>query len=320
MLMALVTRVGMERNRLLLISVMIAATVAPLAPRPSSASPQPSAPAAVHDTTFWRAIIQRDYAPPDGASVGQLSGELSALLGSPDPEQRDGIAYTILTAWIYRQRSLGPDAVRPLVAGWLGNLKTDIGTTGTDAVLRRSFSALMLSVVIARDNADPFLAPREFRRIFDDALEYLRTEQDVRGYDPRLGWMHSAAHTADLLKFLARSAQVTKDDQRAMLEAIAGKMRTAPAVFVYGEDERMARALLSLVNRADFDQEGFRSWLMRTRPVNPATVLPDPAVLRGNQNVKNLFAKLEVLLSLDGSAPAIEAARTEVRAALKDLY
>jgi hypothetical protein len=178
----------------------------------------------------------------------------------------------------------------------------------------------MLSVVIARDNADPFLQAREFRRVFDEALEYLRKEQDVRGYDPRLGWMHSAAHTADLLKFLARSAQVTKDDQRAMLDAIAEKMRTAPAVFTYGEDERMARAVLSIVNRADFDQEGFRSWLMRTRPVEPAAVLPDPAVLRGNQNVKNLFAKLEVLLSLDGSSPAIQAARIEVRAVLKDLF
>jgi hypothetical protein len=49
-------------------------------------------------------------------------------------------------------------------------------------------------------------------------------------------------------------------------------------------------------------------------------VLPDPAVLRGNQNVKNFFAKLEVLLSLEGSSPAIQAARTDVRAVLKDLY
>ena len=49
-------------------------------------------------------------------------------------------------------------------------------------------------------------------------------------------------------------------------------------------------------------------------------MLPDPAILRGNQNVKNLFTKLEVLLSLDGSSPAIQSARTEVRAVLKDLY
>jgi hypothetical protein len=306
-------------NTLLLIGLAIAPTAAPSVSRTVSASRQP-APRAAHDATFWHAIIQRGYAPPDGVEAGQLCDELSALLGSPDPEQRDGIAYSILTAWIYRKRTLGPDALRPLVAGWLSNLTIDIGTTGTDAVLRRSFSALMLSVVIARDNAAPFLQAREFRTIFDDALEYLRKEQDVRGYDPRLGWMHSAAHTADLLKFLGRSAQITKEDQRAIRDAIAEKMRSAPAVFVNGEDERMARAVLSLVNREDFDLEGFRSWLTRTRPVDPAAVLPDPAVLRGNQNVKNLFAKLEVLLSLDGSSPGVQAARTEVRAVLKDLF
>jgi hypothetical protein len=114
-------------NRLLLVSVTIAPTVAALAPRTASASRQPSAPAAVHDTAFWHAIIQRDYAPPEGVAAGQLSDELSALLGSPDPEQRDGIAYTILTAWIYRQRSLGPDAVRPLVADGSATSKSTSG-------------------------------------------------------------------------------------------------------------------------------------------------------------------------------------------------
>jgi len=105
----------------------------------------------------------------------------------------------------------------------------------------------MLSVVVARDNAAPFLEKSEFRELLIAAIEYLGAEQDVRGYDPRVGWMHSAAHTADLLKFLARSRYLDREDQTRLLEAITGKLRTAAIVFAFGEDERLARGLLSLV-------------------------------------------------------------------------
>jgi hypothetical protein len=292
-------------------------------PRTPVAQPSPpgGAPRESHDKAYWRGIIQRGYAPPEGAAAGTLAAELSIFLGSPDPELRDEIAYSILTSWIYQKRLLDPEALRPLVAEWRTNLTTGIGTTGTDAVIRRSFSALMLSVIAARDNADPFLQPAEFRQLLESAVGYLGTEQDVRGYDPRVGWMHSAAHTADFLKFLGRSAQITPADQRTILEAVAQKMRAAPVVFTYGEDERMARAILSIVNRSDFDQDGFKRWLAATRPVAPTSALPDPAALQGNQNVKNLFAKLEVLLALDSVGSSnIQAARVLLRATLKDLF
>ena len=142
----------------------------------------------------------------------------------------------------------------------------------------------------------------------------------VRGYDPQKGWMHSAAHTADLLKFLARSKHFTVADQHAVLDAIGRKLREAPVVFTHGEDERFARAILSIVNRSDFDRTAFKSWTTQAKPPR----LPEkftPAQLSGAQNSKNLLAKLLVLLTADAQpSEAVQFARDSVRAALEGAF
>jgi hypothetical protein len=297
----------------------------------SAHAPQPSRPEQVaptrgpippaHSREFWQSLITRDFTPPAGASIPDLSSELSGLLGSPDPELRDEIAYTVFVSWIYQKRLIAPDTLLALTDQWVSNLQYEIGTPTSDAVFRRSFSALALSVVLARDNEAPVLDPRTFRRVFSAALEYLRSEQDLRGYDPVKGWVHSSAHTADLLKFLGRSRYLEAGDQRAILDGVATKMAAATVVFTHGEDERFARAVLSLINRPDADREAFRAWLTQIRPKRLTAPLPTVEELRGSQNVKNLLSKLEVVLSVDPKAPdGAKAVLEDVRKALAGLF
>jgi len=273
-----------------------------------------------HPPDFWRSIAQHEYAPPPGSDLPALVSELEGFLASPDPELRDEIGYATLAAWIYQKRLVEPPLLRALTDDLLRNLTQGIGDRESDGVFRRSFSALTLSVVVARDNAAPVLGADEFRRVEAAALAYLAGERDLRGYDPQKGWMHSAAHTADLLKFVARSRFLEPAEQPRLLDAMARKLATAPTVFTHGEDERFARAILSIVNRADFDGAAFQAWTSRVRPSRPGAK-PSPAELAGAQNVKNALSKLEVLLSIDPqpSGPAA-AARDAVRAALKDLF
>jgi hypothetical protein len=272
-----------------------------------------------HPPEFWRAIVKADFAPPSGADVPALAAELGDLLASPDPELRDEIAYSTLASWIYQRKILDAAALRPLTGSLIRNLRADVGSVDTDAVFRRSFSALTLSVVVARDNGDPVLDEAAHHELLDAALTYLDAEKDVRGHDESKGWIHSAAHTADLLKFLARSRFVSASDQARILTAIARKLNDSP-VFTYGEDERFARAALSIVNRKDFDGNAFVAWTARSKPARvPAR--PSARQLRGAQNVKNFLSKLEVLLSLDSQQQdSTRIARDSVRAALKDLY
>jgi Protein of unknown function (DUF2785) len=273
-----------------------------------------------HSVAFWRQIVNDKYTIPPGSDVTALTNELLEMLASPDAELRDDIAAATLATWIYQTREIDADALRPVVGRLLENLTDGVGERGTNRIFKRSFSALTLSVVVARDNAAPFLTSDEWRRIEHAALGYLRAEQDLRGYDPEHGWMHSAAHTADLLKFIARSRFLDRADQRSVLEGIADKLKAATTVLTHGEDERFARAVLSIVNRADFDRDAFAAWTSETKPPR-LTARPSAADLIGGQNEKNLLAKLDVLLDADPQpSDAVQAAHASVRSALKDLY
>ena len=280
-----------------------------------AATPQPS-----HSVDFWRQLVKDKYTVAPGSDVAALTSELLEMLASPDPERRDEIAYSTLATWIYQTRAIDADALRPVVSRLLENLTDGIGERGTDRIFKRSFSALTLSVVVARDNAAPFLAPEEFRRVKDAGLAYLEAEQDLRGYDAERGWMHSAAHTADLLKFIARSRFLDRADQRRVLAAITHKLKAATTVFTHGEDERFARAVLSIINRTDFDRDAFAAWISETKPARPSA-RPSAADLIGAQNEKNLLAKLEVLLDGDAQpSDAVQWAHSSVRTALQDLF
>jgi hypothetical protein len=259
-----------------------------------------TAAAAQHPRAFWREIVRTGYKVPAGESPAALLRELSGYLGSPDPEMRDELSAAITEEWIYQQKLLTPSELRELLARWSANLKVGLGESGTDSVLLRSFSALDLSFVAARDNERPFLTAAESAALLTAALDYLDGERDVRGYDPQKSWMHSAAHTGDLLKFLGRGRHLKPADPERIVAAIGRKMESPGAVFTYDEDERLAAAVASLVRREDFDTAPLFARLDRV--VKDAKTLfsgrLDPRRFAAIENWKHLLRSLHVQLAL----------------------
>jgi hypothetical protein len=156
----------------------------------------------------------------------------------------------------------------------------------------------MLSVVTALDNEAPYLDKAAFDGLLDAGLTYLRDERDTRGFDASNGWMHSVAHTADLLKFLGRSRHLGESEQAEILTAIAGKLTQLDRVLVHGEDERLARAVLSIVARPDVDIQAFQTFLSALEPLR-IDAFPAPAELAVNQNRKHLAVSLYAVLNTD---------------------
>ena len=284
------------------------------------ASPAPSVAPPPHPPAFWRGIVERGFAVPEGESAAALLGELSGHLGSPDPELRDTFAYGIAAAWIYRDRRLSPEELRGLLARWTANLKEGVGETGSDRVLLRSFSALELSILAGTDNRDSFLTPEEHAGLLDAALAYLGAERDLRGFEPRVGWIHATAHTADVLKFLGRSAKLAPGGAARIAGAVEAKLAGAGSPFVWGEDERLARALLSLVRRADFDPAPFAAWLDRLQAAQAAlwrAPALDPAAYVALDNQKQALRALAVMLAAEAEpSPAAAAWRQKLIATL----
>ena len=291
---------------------VFAAAILILSGTATSAAPQ-SAPN--HDRAFWRAIQTNHYAVPEGESAVALAHDLSGYLGSPDPELRDDLAYSILDVWIIERPQLSRQELIPFEEEWSTNLRIGIGESGTDTVLKRSFSALMLASIAQRDLNTQFLGDTRYHALLNDAISYLTSERDLRGYDATIGWIHATAHTADLLKALAENDLLTKADQHAILTAIAQRLATAPTVYSYGEQDRLALAVRAIVTRRDFDSEYFNKWLAslndadgkvwKEKPLTPAT-------LAAYQNRTYMLEALIARMSTESLNPTATAAQAKV--------
>lgn len=269
----------------------------------------------------WVALAQNGFAVPAGETPYGLLVQMDALLASPDPVLRDEVAYSAAAAWVVSKRLVGPDDLRRLITLWSGNLDDGLGTSGDDRVLRRSFSALCLSLIAAREAATPFLTAAEVEALNARLLDYFARERDTRGFVAGRGWIHSAAHTADAFKFLARGSHWTPAHTARLLDAMALKLDAVDTVFVWGEPERLGAALHAAVRRPDGDAAAFEAWT--TRWVERHTALwaggpnIDPARFAVVENAKQTLRALVAQLAMEASpTPTGESARRAALAAL----
>jgi hypothetical protein len=215
---------------------------------------------AEHDATFWKQIKDNNCALPPNESADKLSLEIADLAASANPVLRDEYGYEIFATWIYRQQLLSSDQLEAVRRKLLTEMVFHLGDSDNDTVFRRSFSALYMSVLAAQDLQKPFLSPAAFTETLDTALRCYAAEKDLRGYVPGKGWAHATAHVADLLKFLSRNPKLAIENQKRIVDAIAQRCRTISSPFAWGEDARMAAALLSVVDRKDFEPSIFNDW------------------------------------------------------------
>ncbi|MBI5959222.1 MAG: DUF2785 domain-containing protein [Chloroflexi bacterium] len=271
---------------------------------------------------FWQAIIDSDYAIPQGYSVGGLTPELVSYLGSTDPDLRDEIAYSVMSRWVINGLYTPAD-LRLLIDTFAANLTRGIGEMDTDTVFLRSFSVLMLAASVYYDNhKQPYLNEQEVRSLFEQTLAYFSAEKDVRGFVPGKGWAHSCAHTADLLDEFALHRFMTAADLDRILNAFADKvMAQSGVIYLYSEDDRMSFAALSALKRERLTREQVAAWFNRmgglVERLGRANIFADPALLSAYHNTKNFLRSLTLRLENADLPEAVRLLATDGRAALK---
>jgi hypothetical protein len=215
------------------------------------------------------------------------------------------VAFSAAERWIVRDGRVAPDEMRRLLELWTANLQDGLDTPGDDRIFKRSFSALCLSLIAARDLTAPFLEAGEVAAFFDRTLDYFNRERDLRGFDPVRGWMHSPAHTSDTLKFLARSPKLPAGSDARLLEAVQRKIEAADTVFTWGENDRMALALQSSVRRADAVPATLDAWLARWLEEYKALWAKGPQVdprrFARVENARQVMRSLHAALSMEAS-------------------
>lgn len=284
------------------------------------ASPAAGPPPA-RDRSFWTSLAAKDFAVPEGESPGALALEVAGLLASPDPALRDGVGYEALARWVWRDGLVPPADLERLRRRLQEALKTGLGETSADSAYGRSFSAIGLSILAAADLKTPWMTQEAFDDLLAAAVAYLLAEKDVRGFVPGGGWVHATAHTADLLKFLARSPRLTTSGQSRIVAAVSSRLSTAGVVFTWGEDERLAQALLSVARRKNLDPKPFEVWLAALSAENTALWKNgpsiDPAAFVRVRAQKQALVHLAALLAREEAPP--EALRKALNEALAKL-
>lgn len=254
---------------------------------------------------YWQQIVSQGLEVPADRQLDDLTAELTTMLGSPDPELRDGTAYPALSTWI--ERGVYDDLLPGLGDGMAAGLTVGLGDTDSDTVFRRSYSALALTDCLARDNEQHLLPSASVFRWGDRVASWYLRERDTRGFVPGKGWAHTIAHGADAIGVLAQSPHFAANELTVLLDVLADRLLMQDSeLLVAGETDRIAGATMQILRRNVVSLKVLEPWIVRiSQGGNPfgSSGDFDPYALSGN--AQGFLRSLHMQLTLAGNAPQV---------------
>lgn len=201
------------------------------------------------------ALADSGFTIADAGERQRRALELTACLGDSDPALRDHVAFTALSTWL-RAGALEPPTRLELAERLLPWVEADEAAPG----FRRPFAALALSEVARADRLAPTLPEAVRGRIVAAAVRFLETTRDRRGFDSAEGWRHAVAHGADLVLQIGLHPSTGAEESRRLLAALALQVAPSSDSYVFGEPERLVRALFFLHRRGLLDDAYWSAW------------------------------------------------------------
>lgn len=170
-------------------------------------------------------------------------------IGSTDGELRDQLIYGSFYQLIIEKNQLEHELLNELLDLCLSELLLKgIGENGTDTVFTRSFTTLLIALILYRDNRDNFLSQEMVYQIKDKLIDYINFEKDLRGFVSLKGWAHSIAHVADAFDELVKSPKIKQKLYLEILKPLWNKVFVSDNTYVHDEDERILQPILVMLN------------------------------------------------------------------------
>lgn len=184
-------------------------------------------------------------------------------IGDVDPKLRDELIFETFYYWINVHNYFKEDELKECLLTLLDeeHLFYKIGEYGSDSVFTRSFSMLVLSVIVNYQKEKSFLDKNTFISLKNALVRYYKTERDFRGYVENKGWAHSAAHGADALNELVQCQESNEDIHKEVLESIEEVLFNKTYKLCYKEDDRIANVIYSIYEKKHVLSETLIEWL-----------------------------------------------------------
>jgi hypothetical protein len=261
--------------------------------------------------SYWESVQATGLAVPSDRPLDELTAELTRMLGDPDPETREHLAVPTLLTWI--DRGVYDDLLAGLGDGMAAGLRVGLAEGASsapdDSVLRRSWSAVVLAGVIARDNERPLVPGGKVLEWGDRLATWLLREHDLRGDVPGRGRARAIAHGADALAVLAHSPHVGPAELTVLLDVVADRVLTATDV-AYGllEPDRLAAAVMAVLRRNAVALSVLEPWVARIAArAAPAATGSDATAAVVAANAQSSLRALHLRLALGQQQPDVRA-------------
>lgn len=257
------------------------------------------------ESTFWERVVAEGHRVPEDHDLAELTAELTTMLGAVNPDQRDGIAYPTLAAWV--TAGVYDDLLQGLGDGMASGLAVGLCLEADDTVFRRAFSVLVLAECIGRDTLAHLVPTDTVLRWGDQIASWYVRERDLRAFVPGKGWAHAIAHGADALGALADSDAVGRLELTVVLDVLADRLlHPSDHRLVHGEADRLAAATMRVLRRDLVGLEVLEPWIARladnARPQSPPAPAQEPDPMR--DNVQSFLRALHLQLALGTRHPA----------------
>lgn len=170
-------------------------------------------------------------------------------IGSPDSQLRDNMIYQTFCQLILETK-IDDQLLGEILEFCVSDqfLFKGIGEKDTDSVFTRSFTSLLIALILYQDNRNDFLTEAKVNEIKDKLISYVNLEKDVRGYVKDKGWAHSMAHVADAFDELVKSEKINQSTYPAIMLAIWQKIYQTESVYIHDEDERMIVPIIQMID------------------------------------------------------------------------
>lgn len=191
---------------------------------------------------------------------------ISAMLnniGEPDPELRDFLIYRTFYQWILVKDYFSKEELLCILSVVLdqNHLFYNLGYEEDDSVFTRSFSVLVVALILAYHRKKPILCNKEFLEIKDNLIKYYSEEKDLRSFVDEKGWADAVSHGADALDELIACEECNEQICYEVLRVIKKKLLNEKYIFYQEEDERITSVIMRIIDSKLLSIEFLKMWI-----------------------------------------------------------
>ncbi|MCX2826934.1 hypothetical protein COM13_01210 [Bacillus pseudomycoides] len=246
-------------------------------------------------------IKANQYAIDSTIDIQDLSSKMLQHIGTPDGYLRDKLIYTTFWHLIINDH-ITQTQLQHLLSQSISEqyLFYKITTEDKDAVFTRSFTTLLIALIINADTKHNFLSPSDILDVKDKLILYMNQEHDFRGYVNDRGWAHSIAHVSDTFEALVKNPKLEPSYYPEILQTLLDKINVHTIYYKYEEDERIVYPIVAMLQNGLEEKElisSLHSLVNQLQVQKPELPIEPYEALYGNIKsfLRSLFFRLRTL-------------------------